>query len=125
MRWLLIFGAFAGCDTPGREYAGVTAQRVQVAQSVFDVRVDGTRAQAIRINTEWAPRPEAVMPRAMVAFEQASGCRVGRMKGDQVIIEATLICDGKPPAPPRDLEYDCDVRVLYRGHAEVVCSPGI
>ena len=122
---LICLGALAACDTPGREYAGIAPQRVRVAQSVFDVRVDGDTAQAIRVNTEWAPRPQAVMPRALIAIEKASGCQVKRMDGDQVIIEAKLDCAGPQPAAPQTLEYDCSYRVIYRGRAEVVCQPGI
>jgi hypothetical protein len=115
----------ASCDTPGHEYAGAEPVRVTVAQSVFDVRQIGDKAQAIRLNAEWAPRPEAVMPRALVAIERATGCQVTRMDGDQVIIEARLKCREGVEMTPRTLEYKCDFRVLYRGRGELVCTPGI
>ncbi|MDF1669585.1 MAG: hypothetical protein P1U83_08225 [Roseovarius sp.] len=129
MRWIgLISGLLflAGCDTPPPEYRGIAGQRITVGESTFDVRHDGNRALALRVNTEWAPRPEAVMPRAKVAIEKSTGCRVKRMDGDQVLIEASLDCGGGSASPePRTLEYDCDYNKLYRGKVELVCKPGI
>ena len=129
MRWIgLISGLLllAGCDTPPPEYRGIAGQRITVGKSTFDVRHDGNRALALRVNTEWAPRPEAVMPRAKVAIEKSTGCRVKRMDGDQVLIEASLDCGGGSASPePRTLEYDCDYNKLYRGKVELVCKPGI
>lgn len=120
--WLVVLMA---CDTPTREYAGIDPIRVTVDQSVFDVRQSDDTAQAIRVNTEWAPRPEAVMPRALVAIEQASGCEVVRMDGDQVIIEARLKCGDGAARAPQTLTYKCDYRVIFRGRAELTCVPGI
>lgn len=129
MRWVvLIMSVFwlVACDTPPPEYRGIAGQRITVGQSTFDVRHDGDRALALRVNTEWAPRPQAVMPRALTAIERSTGCRVKRMDGDQVLIEATLDCGGAAPSPgPRTLEYDCDYNRLYRGKAELVCKPWI
>lgn len=125
---IAIIGLFslAGCDTPPPEYRGIAGQRITVGQSTFDVRQDGTRALALRINSEWAPRPEAVMPRALVAIEKSTGCRVTRMDGDQVLIEARLDCGGGArERTPTTLEYDCDYRPQYAGRVELVCTPGI
>lgn len=126
MRWIILSaGLLAACDTPGPDYRGVAAQRVTVGKSTFDVRIDGDTAQAIRLNAEWAPRPMAVMPRAVAAIEQVSQCRVSQIGGDQAVIKARLDCGDGPPVAPRTLEYDCDVRVIYRGRATIVCDPGI
>jgi hypothetical protein len=128
MKPFLLFCCLAlliACDTPTREYAGIDPVRVHVDQSAFDVRQRGDTAQAIRLNTEWAPRPEAVLPRALVAIEQASGCEVTRMDGDQVIIEARLKCGNDAARAPRTLEYKCDYRVIFRGRAELTCLPGL
>ncbi len=114
-----------GCDTPPPEYRGIAGQRITVGQSTFDVRHDGDKALALRVNTEWAPRPEAVMPRARIAIEKSTGCRVKRMDGDQVLIEAKLDCGGGPSGPVQTLEYECDYNKLYRGKVELVCKPGI
>ncbi|QGX99437.1 hypothetical protein EI983_14650 [Roseovarius faecimaris] len=129
MRWIFPLSALClltGCDTPPPEYRGIAGQRITVGQSTFDVRQDGDRALALRVNTEWAPRPEAVMPRALVAIEKSTGCRVKRMDGDQVLIEAKLDCGaGTAARDPAALEYDCDYRQLYQGRVELVCTPGI
>ncbi|MFK7938413.1 MAG: hypothetical protein AB8B82_03480 [Roseovarius sp.] len=122
---ILIVLALASCDTPPPEYRGIAGQRITVGQSTFDVRQDGTKALALRVNTEWAPRPEAVMPRARIAIEKSTGCRVKRMDGDQVLIEAALDCGAGPAEADTTLEYDCDYNKLYRGKVELVCKPGI
>lgn len=124
--WLISALALASCDTPPPEYRGIAGQRITVGQSTFDVRQDGSKALALRVNTEWAPRPEAVAPRALVAIEKSTGCRVMRMDGDQVLIEAKLDCGGGTPGrEPEALEYDCDYRPQYAGRVELVCTPGI
>ncbi len=116
----------SACDTPPPEYRGIAGQRITVGQSTFDVRHDGNRALALRINTEWAPRPQSVFPRALIAIEKSSGCRVKRMDGDQVLIEAALDCgSGTSSHDPETIEYDCDYNKLYRGKVELVCKPGI
>lgn len=118
--------ALSACDTPPPEYRGIAGQRITVGQSTFDVRQDGTKALALRVNTEWAPRPEAVFPRAQVAIEKSTGCRVKRMDGDQVLIEAALDCGGGGSSEPSGtLDYECEYNTLYRGKVELVCKPGI
>lgn len=113
-----------GCDTPGRAYAGLPVQRLEVEGSVFDVRIRGDIAQAIRVNSQWAPHARPVWSRAIRAVEMASGCRVTRLEGDQVVIEARLDCDGTGAvAPPRD--FLCDVDVLNKNSARVLCAPGL
>lgn len=108
------------------EYRGIAGQRITIGQSTFDVRQDGDKALALRVNSEWAPRPETVMPRALLAIEKSTGCRVRRMDGDQVLIEAKLDCGGGSSTPePATLDYDCDYRPLYQGRVELVCKPGI
>jgi len=89
------------CDTPSRDFRGSPAQRVTVGPSVFDVRLMNGRAEALRLNSEWAPRLSAVEPRARVAIEAVSGCQVIRLRGDQAMMIADLKCDDAvpPPAP--------------------------
>jgi hypothetical protein len=55
----------------------------------------GTRAEAIRINREWAPNLNYTAARFARAFEAASGCelRPNSMQGDQVVMQARLKCD--------------------------------
>lgn len=86
--------ALCGCDTPSRHFAGLPATRVTVDGSVFDVRIRGNKAEAIRTNAQYAPRPGPILRRASIAMRQASGCDVGNLLGDQAVAVATLSCSG-------------------------------
>ena len=88
---ILMIG-LAGCDMPSPAFRGVPAQQVSVGQSTFAVRVVDNRAEAIRLNAEYASRPSAVAPRAVIAIEQVSGCTVKRLTGDQAQFFARLKC---------------------------------
>ncbi|MGM0742317.1 MAG: hypothetical protein ACQEVT_12165 [Pseudomonadota bacterium] len=118
----------AGCNTPGPGFRGLDPQRVSIGKSTFDVRVDAQarRAQAIRVNSEWAPGRRSVQQRAATAIQQVSGCRVSRLEGDQVVIVARLDC-GKGAAlrvpVPQTLEYDCNVAPRGEGRARMTCTP--
>jgi len=115
---LLIF-AISACDTPSPGFKGVPATRVTVGKSTFDVRVDGNRAEAVRLNAEWAPRLEAVAPRAVVAIEQVSGCEVTKLGGDAALVVARLKCakGGKAPPYSQQIEYDCDIDDAFESSA--------
>ena len=122
----LVILTLAACDTPGPGFRGIDPVRISVGKSTFDVRVDGTRAQAIRLNMEWAPRPAAVAPRAVAAIEQVSGCRVVRLDGDQAVILAKLKCGtGTAPRPPGPRSFDCEVEPLGGGLVDLTCRPVI
>lgn len=123
---VLLVLTLVACDTPGPGFRGIDPVRISVGESRFDVRVDGTRAQAIRVNMEWAPRPAAVAPRAVAAIEQVSGCRVARLDGDQAVILAKLEC-GTDTAPrrPGPRAFDCEVEPLGGGLADLTCRPVI
>lgn len=84
----------AGCNTPGPGFGGIDPVRVAVDGSVFDVRVAGSMAEAIRVNAQYAPRMGPIGDRARRAIEQVSGCAVTRIGGDQAMIRAALSCDG-------------------------------
>ncbi|PIE13262.1 MAG: hypothetical protein CSA70_06820 [Rhodobacterales bacterium] len=133
MRYLVVFLVFlAACDTPGPEFRGVDPVRITVGKSTFDIRVMDRKAEAIRVNTEWAPRLEAVAPRAIAAIEKVSGCDVRKLDGDQAMMVARLKC-GKGDLPmeiePGRIEYDCDIDDVYvnRGLGEKItemtCTP--
>ncbi|KPP84383.1 MAG: hypothetical protein HLUCCO07_09160 [Rhodobacteraceae bacterium HLUCCO07] len=133
MRWILpCLVILAGCDTPHPRFAGVEPVRITVGQSTFDIRVRDRKAEAIRRNAEWAPRPEAVAPRAVAAIERVSGCTVRRLDGDQAQFFAWLKC-GRGDRPmeilPGRIEYECDIEDAYvdRGLGETVtgmtCTP--
>ena len=94
-RTMLIAVLFlAGCNTPPLQFAGIEPTRIEVGQSMFDVRVKNGRAHALRVNRELATSLAAVAPRARAAIEQASGCRVadGSLMGDAVFVTADLLC---------------------------------
>lgn len=127
---LLVF--LAACDTAHPRFWGVEPVRITVGKSTFAVRVKGNEAEAIRLNTEWAPRMEAVAPRAVMAIEKVSGCKVVRLDGDQAQAFARLKC-GKGAAPmavrPGRIEYVCDIDEAYRysgmdtAVADMTCRP--
>ena len=119
----------AACNTPSPGFRGIAPVRVTVAPSVFDVRVKDRQAEAIRINSEYAPRMGPIGPRAAIAIEQVSGCKVRRLGGDQAMIRAALDCDGRGAPPPVPPSYSC--AVLTRpasggpaaGSREIICDP--
>lgn len=124
---LLITAAFVlnglgGCDTPGPEFWGIKPQRITVQDVAFDVRIAAKRAEAIRLNSQWAPRLAAAAPQAVAAIEQVSGCRVRALAGDAARMTAWLDC-GQALAPlPRSNSYDCDVYEIADGPAELTCE---
>jgi hypothetical protein len=90
--------AVAGCASPApfSDFAGAPPQQVRAGGSEFSVRVAGGRARAVR--TDFDPqagiRGRRIVPRAGLAMERASGCRVvpGTLTGDAAVIEAELAC---------------------------------
>mgnify|MGYP003142270538 CR=1 FL=1 len=67
MRLLLIIAVVIGlaaCTVPSRDFRGIPAQRITVEGSVFDVRIRGERAEAVRVNTQYAPRFGPIRGRA-------------------------------------------------------------
>ena len=132
MRWFVILlVTLAGCDTASPAFRGIEPVRITVGKSVFAIRVKENRAEAIRLNPEWAPRIDAVAPRAVAAIEKVSGCEVIRLDGDQALMVARLKC-GKAGQPmevmPGRIEYDCDIEDAYGGRvkdariAEMTCT---
>ncbi len=107
---LLLLCWLAACSTPGPYFRGLPATRVTVAGSVFDVRVRGDLAEAIRINPQYAPRPGPLPLRARFAMEEVSGCAVVRVLGDQAQMTGMLSCGGPPPdwlRLPARVSYSC------------------
>lgn len=112
-----------GCDAPGLAFRDVPATRIHVGQSTFDIRVKGTRAEAIRLNAENAPRLAAVAPRGVYAIEKVSGCRVRKLEGDAAVMQAWLDCGGRLAPLPRDIEFECSLDVIYDSFADLTCEP--
>ncbi|NSX53981.1 hypothetical protein [Parasulfitobacter algicola] len=102
---------------PPPAYYGVPATRMTVEGSTFDVRIKDNQAQAIRVNMQYAPRPDRMYPKAALAIEKVSGCRIakGSLNGDQVIINARLACGGKAPRVPVPVvdQLECEVTDIY------------
>lgn len=94
-RWIsLVLLLCAGCAAPYGHFTGAAVTRVSVADSVFDVRVRGELAEAVRRNPQYAPRFGPIRARAGFAMAQVSGCRVTSVLGDQAVAVGTLDCDG-------------------------------
>lgn len=91
--------SLAACNTAGPHFRGLPATRVTVEGSVFDVRVRDGLAEAMRVNTQYAPRFGPIKERAGVAMAQVSGCKVKEVRGDQALATGLLDC-GK--GAPRD-----------------------
>ena len=126
MRWiaLLLMALLAACSHPSPAFYGVAPVRVGVGPSVFDVRLNGRHAQAIRLSREWAPRTITVAPRAAAAIASVSGCTVPRLWGDQAMLEAALVCGpdaGARRGVPR--AHDCRVVPTRRHQTEMACQP--
>lgn len=82
----------AACNTPSPAFRGLSVKTVTIEGSTFDVRHTGTQAEAIRTNTQYAPRFGPIRDRATAAIEQVSGCEVRSISGDQAVAVAKLKC---------------------------------
>jgi hypothetical protein len=91
-----LLALLAGCAQTGRHFRDAPVTRVAVAGSVFDVRVRGGLAEAVRVNPQYAPRFGPIRARAGFAMAQVSGCRVQTVLGDQAVALGTLDCGGPP-----------------------------
>lgn len=110
MRILISVLLLAACNSPGPHFRGLPATTVTIDGSTFDVRVNGRLAEALRTNTEYAPRFGPIRHRAKQAMELVSGCNVKEVRGDQALATGILDCStGGPPVDhltPLD-EYEC------------------
>lgn len=98
IRWLIpALVSLAACDTAAPYFEGVPTTRVTVDGSVFDVRVRGELAEALRVNPEYAPRFGPIQARAGYAMARVSGCDVVEVGGDQALATGLLSCDGREP----------------------------
>ncbi len=82
----------SACNTAGPHFRGLPAQTVTVDGSTFDVRVRGELAEAIRTNSEYAPRFGPIEDRAARAMALVSGCKVREVRGDQAQATGLLDC---------------------------------
>lgn len=108
MRLISCLVVLSGCNMPSPAFRGVPATRVTVEGSVFDVRLRRNRAEAMRINSQYAPRFGPIKKRAVLAIQHVSGCQVVRISGDQALTFGRLDCGKGTPYRryvPRELEY--------------------
>lgn len=132
-RWFTVL-ALAACAQAGPHFDGVKPVRVAVDGSVFDVRVRGNLAEAVRLNSQYAPRLGPIRDRAGVAMARASGCPVLDVLGDAAVTTGVLGCSRRngewlirtAVATP---DYDC-IEVggwvndgPGRDYAEFECAP--
>lgn len=89
----------AACGGPTPHFRNAPATRVAVDGSTFDVRVRGNLAEAVRVNSQYAPRLGPIGDRAAYAMAQVSGCRVAGVLGDQAVTTGVLDCDRPDGAP--------------------------
>jgi hypothetical protein len=108
---LVVSLMLAACNTPGPHFRDLPATRVSVADSVFDVRVRGELAEALRVNPQYAPRLGVIRNRAAHAMAAVSGCRVKEVRGDQALTTGLLDCrnlgSGNLVAPRTTGAFEC------------------
>lgn len=91
-RALVLCLLLTACNTPSPHFAGIPAVRTSEGGSTFDIRISGNLAEAIRVNSEYAPRMGPIVTRAELAIERVSGCTARRIRGDAAMIVARLKC---------------------------------
>lgn len=105
---LFVILVLSACNTAGPHFRGLAPTTVTIDGSTFDVRVRGELAEAIRTNSEYAPRFGEIRDRAGRAMAMVSGCEVKEVRGDQAQATGVLKCQkgdrAKPVAAPVDLE---------------------
>ncbi len=84
----------ASCDSPHPAFMGVEKQEITVQGSTFHVRIKEHIVTATRTNFERVPKIGDTFPKAKIAMEQASGCKVipNSMRGDPAVMVAKLNC---------------------------------
>jgi len=119
---VICFVLVAGCATETRHFRGVDPVRVSVDGSVFDIRLRGNLAEAIRINPQYAPRLGPLRARAGFAMARISGCQVTGVLGDQAVMTGVLDCQEMAELPVVD-SYDCADVVQWLSRAGSAAYP--
>lgn len=107
---LFLLCALAACNAAGPHFRSLPATQVTIDGTVFDVRVRENLAEAIRLNSQYAPRFGPLQTYAGLAMAEVSGCDVLEVRGDAAQATGILDCgDGGPRIDRlRPLgEYDC------------------
>ena len=123
----------ASCNTAGPHFRGLEATTVTVDGSTFDVRVRGELAEAIRTNSEYAPRFGLIRERAGRAMAMVSGCEVKEVRGDQAQATGILRCGkgGKRMTPVVPVDLECvpvrgtEVKQLGGVSVEIDCAAAL
>ncbi len=132
-RMVVLVLVLAACNTPSPHFRGAVVTRVVVDGSVFDVRVRGNLAEAVRVNHQYAPRFGPIRGRAGFAMAQVSGCKVSKVAGDQALATGVLACGGRAPGwivPTGITSFSClEVSQWVnegpgRDYAAFECDPG-
>jgi hypothetical protein len=130
MRLVSCLVVLTGCNMPSPAFRDLPATRVTIEGSVFDVRQRRNRAEAIRVNPQYAPRFGPIKKRAAIAIQQVSGCRVVSISGDQALAFGRLDCGKGTPYRryvPCELECvsECGLRIRGIGQVRVDrgCDP--
>ncbi len=90
---LLAFLVLAACSGGTPYFRGLPSTRIAVNGSVFDVRVRNELAEAVRVNTQYAPRLGPIRERAALAMMQVSGCPILDVSGDAAVTVGVLGCN--------------------------------
>jgi hypothetical protein len=119
MKRLVLLFSLAACDTPGLDFEGIEPTRIDVSGTLFDVRIRGQMAEAIRLTPDPAPRWLSVGAKAGFAIEKVSGCKISRLGGDTAVVTARIGCPDAlvPPALPHQLHYVCDIGPPFTIHS--------
>ena len=129
----LLLLVLASCNTAGPHFRGLEATTVTVDGSTFDVRVRGELAEAIRTNSEYAPRFGLIRERAGRAMAMVSGCEVKEVRGDQAQATGILRCGkgGKRVTPVLPVDQECvpvrgtEVKQLGGVSVEIDCAAAL
>ncbi|MHA1128022.1 MAG: hypothetical protein ACTSRN_03605 [Alphaproteobacteria bacterium] len=91
---IIVLLAIMACSSPGKHFSGATPVRVTVEGSIFDIYTVGSDVKAVRLSVEALPRRAVIGARAIIAIEQATGCKfvAGSMTGDQALMQARITC---------------------------------
>lgn len=82
------------CGDPDPHFRSISPTRISVGNSDFEVFVRGNLAEALRVNSRYAPRLGPIRAEAAVAMAQVSGCKVYGVLGDQAQQTGLLDCRG-------------------------------
>lgn len=95
----MVFFLCAACGASTvPQLRGLPPQTVTIEGSVFDIRMRGTKAEAIRTNFEFPAKYGPIRRKAITAIESLTLCKVGKTRGDPSVVIAELDCPEKDTA---------------------------